>query len=99
VFEKEGVLCDKQEMKKTVAKCENVTQVVSGARSYDDEDRKKKVLTPARFWTEMSISKRWRNAADFRLSDFPNARSAQRQFGVATCCDWRSYDLSSAGVF
>jgi hypothetical protein len=57
VFEKEAVWCGKQEMQKTGSKCENVTQVVSRATSYDDEDRKKKVLTPAPACSEVSHGK------------------------------------------
>ena len=44
VFEKEVVLCGKQETEKTGSKCENVTQVVSRVGSYDDEERTKKFL-------------------------------------------------------
>ena len=57
MFEKEAVLCGKQEMQKTGSKCENVTQVVSRARSYDDEERKKKVLTPVWDYLQMSNGK------------------------------------------
>jgi hypothetical protein len=57
VFEKEVVLCSKRETEKTGSKCENVTQVGSAAMSYDDQRRKKKILTPARVWPEVSHGK------------------------------------------
>jgi hypothetical protein len=51
VFEKEAVLCGKQKIQKTGSKCQNMAQVVSRATSYDDEERKKKVLTPVRVYS------------------------------------------------
>ena len=51
MFEKEVVWCGKQEMQKTGSKCENVTQVAWRVTSYDDEERKKKVLTPVRVYS------------------------------------------------
>ena len=72
MFEKGSVLCGKQEMQKTGSKCENVTQVVCRVTSYGDEDRKKKVLTPAPVWRTVSNGKWWRNVADFWLSDLSN---------------------------
>ena len=72
VFEKEQILCGKRKMSKTTSKCETVTQVVSRATSYDDEDRKKKVLTPTPFWPAVSNGKWWRNVADFWPIDLSN---------------------------
>jgi len=72
VFEKEVVLCGKQKTSKTGSKCENVTQVVWRVTSYDDEERKKKVLALAQVWPAVSIGKCQRNAADFCQSDFSN---------------------------
>jgi hypothetical protein len=77
VFEKEVVWCGKQEMQKTGSKCENVTQVAWRVTSYDDEERKKKVLTPVRVWSEVSHDKWWPNVADFWPSDFSNQGPAR----------------------
>ena len=57
MFEKEVVWCDKREMQKTGLKCEYVTQVVWRVTSYDDEERKKKVLTPVLEYLQMSNGK------------------------------------------
>jgi len=71
VFEKETVLRGKRKTEKTGSKCKNVTQVVYRAMSYDDQQRKKKMLTPARVWPRVSNGKWWRNVADCWPSDFP----------------------------
>jgi hypothetical protein len=87
VFEKEAILCGKQKKEKTGSKRENVTQVGSAAMSYDDQHRKKKILTPGRVWADVSTGKWWRNVADCWPGAFQMARRSGWQFSVATCCD------------
>ena len=64
VFEKGSVSYGKWKMKKTVGKCENVTQVVWRAVSYDDQTDVKKVLDSRSCQTGTSSGKLRRIVAE-----------------------------------